>query len=68
VIRPGSLSLWNWVKGTLITGPIVVLAIWIVFRLNRGYSAAAPLGSDWPSVGVLRPGLRLGPSGRSSTG
>jgi NADH-quinone oxidoreductase subunit H len=67
VIRPGSLSLWNWVKGTLITGPIVLLAIWIVFRANRGYSAAASLGSDWPSVGPLRPGPRLGSPGRSLT-
>jgi hypothetical protein len=60
--------LWNWVKGTLITGPIVLLAIWLVFRVNRGYSAAAVLGSDWPSVGPLRPGLRVGAPGRSSTG
>jgi NADH-quinone oxidoreductase subunit H len=68
VIRPGQLSLWNWGKGTLVTGPIVLLVIWFVFRLNRGYSAAASLGSDWPSVGVLRPGLRLGAERRSSAG
>src|SRR5262249_6030045 len=68
VIRPGSLSMWNWVKGTLITGPIVLFVIWLLFRVNRGYRAAAALGSDWPSVGPLRPGLRLGSPGRSSTG
>ncbi len=68
VIRPESLSLWNWVKGTAITGPMVVAVIWIVFKLNRSASAAKPLGSDWPSVGTLRPGLRLGEAGRSSTG
>jgi NADH-quinone oxidoreductase subunit H len=55
VIRPGTLYLGNWVKGTLATGPIVLFAIWIVFWLNRSVSAAAPLGSDWPSVGPRRP-------------
>ncbi len=55
VIRPGTLYLGNWVKGTAITGPIVVAAIWLVFRLNRSVSAAEPLGSDWPSVGSRRP-------------
>jgi NADH-quinone oxidoreductase subunit H len=68
VIRPGSLSLWNWVKGTLVTGPVVLVVIWLVFWVNRGYSAAAVIGADWPSVGPLRPGLRLGSPGRSSTG
>jgi NADH-quinone oxidoreductase subunit H len=55
VIRPGSLYLRNWVYGTLITGPIVVAAIWIVFWLNRSVSASAPVGADWPSVGGRRP-------------
>jgi NADH-quinone oxidoreductase subunit H len=67
VIRPEYLSLWNWVKGTAITGPMVVAVIWIVFKLNRSASEAKPLGSDWPSVGSLRPGLRLGEAGRSSS-
>jgi NADH-quinone oxidoreductase subunit H len=55
VIRPGTLKLGNWVMGTAITGPVVVAAIWIVFWLNRSMSAASPVGSDWPSVGLKRP-------------
>ncbi len=60
VIRPGALSLGNWMIGTAVTGPMVVAVIWVVFKLNRSASAATPLGSDWPSVGTLRPGLRIG--------
>jgi len=68
VIRPGALSLGNWMIGTAVTGPMVVAVIWIVFKLNRSASAATPLGSDWPSVGTLRPGLRLGQApGRPGT-
>jgi NADH-quinone oxidoreductase subunit H len=55
VIRPGTLYLRNWVWGTVITGPIVILTVWIVFRLNRTVSASTPHGSDWPSVGARRP-------------
>jgi hypothetical protein len=67
VIRPKSLFFGNWLTGTLVTGPFVLFVIWLVFWLNRGYSAAAPLGSDWPSVGTLRPGLRLEPAARSQS-
>jgi NADH-quinone oxidoreductase subunit H len=55
VIRPGSLYLRNWLWGTVLTGPIVIAAVWIVFWLNRSVSASTPLGSDWPSVGARRP-------------
>ncbi len=55
VIRSGVLYLRNWIWGTLVTGPIVLFSIWIVFRLNRSASRSAPVGSDWPSVGTKRP-------------
>jgi NADH-quinone oxidoreductase subunit H len=56
VIRPtGALSLWNWLIGTVVTGVLVVLAVWIVLRVNRRASASAPLGSDWPTVGLVPP-------------
>jgi NADH-quinone oxidoreductase subunit H len=57
VIRPGSLTLSRWLLGTLITGAIVVLAVWAVLRLNRRAASKAPLGSDWPSVGLVRTSL-----------
>jgi NADH-quinone oxidoreductase subunit H len=55
VIRPGSLTWWNWFWGTVVTGPLVVLALWTVLRLNRRAQAGAPVGADWPSVGSIRP-------------
>jgi NADH-quinone oxidoreductase subunit H len=55
VIRPGALSLGNWLLGTVITGLLVVLAVWTVLRLNRRAAGSAPLGADWPSVGSIRP-------------
>jgi NADH-quinone oxidoreductase subunit H len=65
VIRPGALTLRNWLMGTLITGLLVVLAIWIVLWINRRTSASAPLGSEWPTVGQIRPlWTRLRPLGR----
>ena len=48
---PAGLSrFWNWVWGTVVTGPIVLIAIWAVFRVNR-WAAAGPVGADWPTVG-----------------
>jgi NADH-quinone oxidoreductase subunit H len=65
VIRPGDLTFTNWVWGTVITGLIVVLAIWVVLLVNRRTKAGAPLGSEWPTVGSFAPGLKgLGAPGR----
>jgi NADH-quinone oxidoreductase subunit H len=55
VIRPDSLSFWNWLKGTVITGPLVLLAVWVVLQVNRRIAAGTPLGSEWPTVGAIRP-------------
>jgi NADH-quinone oxidoreductase subunit H len=55
VIRPGSLFLRNWVWGTIWTSLIIIPAVWLVFWLNRRVSAGAPLGSEWPTVGKMRP-------------
>jgi NADH-quinone oxidoreductase subunit H len=55
VIRPGSLFLRNWIWGTVWTSLILIPAVWLVFWLNRRTSASAPLGSQWPTVGPLRP-------------
>jgi NADH-quinone oxidoreductase subunit H len=55
VIRPGSLFFWNWIWGTIWTSLIVIPAVWLVFWLNRRTSASAPLGSQWPTVGPMRP-------------
>jgi NADH-quinone oxidoreductase subunit H len=56
VIRPGSLTLLNWIKGSVITGVLVVLAVYLVFLVNRRSAASHPLGSEWPTVGSMRPG------------
>jgi NADH-quinone oxidoreductase subunit H len=56
VIRPGTLTLINWLKGTVVTGILVVLAVYLVFLINRRTSAAHPLGSEWPTVGTIRRG------------
>jgi NADH-quinone oxidoreductase subunit H len=55
VIRPGSLFLRNWIWGTICTSMIIIPSIWLVFWLNRRASASAPLGSEWPTVGLMRP-------------
>jgi NADH-quinone oxidoreductase subunit H len=55
VIRPGSLFLRNWIWGTIWTSLIIIPSIWLVFWLNRRASASAPLGSEWPTVGSMRP-------------
>ena len=64
VIRPGSLRLGNWLLGTVVTGAVVVLAVWIVLWLNRRTAASAPLGSEWPTVGSIRPVWPVRPIGR----
>lgn len=50
VIRPGGLTFGNWLWGTLITGVLVVAAIYLTFLLNRKLAEAKPIGADWPSV------------------
>jgi NADH-quinone oxidoreductase subunit H len=55
VIRPDSLLLRNWIWGTVWTSLILIPAIWVVFWLNRRTAASAPLGSEWPTVGPMRP-------------
>jgi len=64
VIRPGSLTLGHWLLGTVVTGAIVVVAVWIVLRLNRRTAASAPLGAEWPTVGSIRPLWSLRTPGR----
>jgi NADH-quinone oxidoreductase subunit H len=55
VIRPGSLFFWNWIWGTVWTSVVIVPSIWLVLWANRRARAALPLGSEWPTVGTLRP-------------
>jgi NADH-quinone oxidoreductase subunit H len=59
VIRPGFLTFTNWLVGTVVTGVLVVGAVWVVVEVNRRTSARAPIGSEWPSVGPVRPGLGM---------
>jgi len=64
VIKPGSLTLGHWLLGTVVTGAIVVLAVWLVLTLNRRTPASAPLGAEWPTVGSIRPLWSLRTLGR----
>jgi len=59
VIRPGSLTLSNWFKGTFATGLLLVPAIVFVFWANRRETARDPLGTEWPTVGQISPGFGL---------
>jgi NADH-quinone oxidoreductase subunit H len=54
VIRPRDLTFTNWAWGFLVTGFLVVLAVYLVFLVNRKASARVPLGAEWPSVRVSR--------------
>jgi NADH-quinone oxidoreductase subunit H len=65
VIRPGSLTLGRWFWGSVITGVMVAGAVFLVITINRRTSASAPLGTEWPSVGTLRPGFGFRAEGRS---
>jgi NADH-quinone oxidoreductase subunit H len=64
VLRPGYLALGNWVMGLGVTGVLVVLAVYVVVLVNRRVSASAPLGSEWPTIGPIRPRTAAGPGGR----
>jgi NADH-quinone oxidoreductase subunit H len=57
VIRPeDGLTLLNWIKGTVVTGILVLLSVYLVLLINRKSAAARPLGSEWPTIGGARPG------------
>jgi NADH-quinone oxidoreductase subunit H len=64
VIRPGVLTLSNWIQGALATGLLVVLAVYLVFLVNRKLAAGVPLGSEWPTVGAVRRPSPVGPATR----
>jgi NADH-quinone oxidoreductase subunit H len=59
VVRPGHLTLGNWLWGWLATGILVVAAVAIIVAVNRRTAARVPLGTEWPSVGRVRPGLGM---------
>jgi NADH-quinone oxidoreductase subunit H len=61
VIRPGVLTFPNWIKGFVVTLVLVILAVYLVFLINRKAAARAPLGSEWPTVGPLRSPATAGP-------
>jgi len=64
VIRPGSLTMWNWFLGTCTTALVLVPAIVLVFWANRRETAREPLGTEWPTVGPVHPGFGLRSVGR----
>jgi NADH-quinone oxidoreductase subunit H len=55
VIRPGYVSLGRWFLGSAVTGVLLLVAVAVVFVVNRRTTSAEPLGTQWPSVGPLRP-------------
>ncbi|QEH33421.1 NADH-quinone oxidoreductase subunit 8 [Aquisphaera giovannonii] len=50
VIRPGELTLANWLKGVGVTGLMTAFLVSLVFTVNRRIAASEPLGADWPTV------------------
>ncbi|MGO9915728.1 MAG: complex I subunit 1/NuoH family protein, partial [Isosphaeraceae bacterium] len=64
VISPGSLTFWNWFRGTFWTALVLVPAIVLVFWANRRETAREPLGTEWPAVGPVHPGFGLRSVGR----
>ena len=59
VIRPGGLTLANWLKGTLVTGILVAVAVYLVFLVNRRVAERVPLAEQRPTVGPLHPGVGI---------
>jgi NADH-quinone oxidoreductase subunit H len=53
VVRPGVLLLENWIKGTLATGALVVVAVYLVLWANRKIASGRPIDADWPTVGPI---------------
>jgi NADH-quinone oxidoreductase subunit H len=62
VIRPGDLTFWNWLMGTIVTGFIVVVAVWVVLFINRRARVGLAVGSEWPTVGSVNPGYTALPA------
>ncbi len=60
VIRPGYLTFANWAWGSVVTGLLVILTVYLVFLVNRKASARVPLGSEWPSLGRSRTAATIG--------
>jgi NADH-quinone oxidoreductase subunit H len=64
VLRPNVLLFNNWMWGTVATGVLVVLAVYLVLWANRRIASAQPIGADWPTLGASaievdgRPALR----------
>jgi NADH-quinone oxidoreductase subunit H len=51
--RPGAFF-WRWVTGFGVTGLLVLIAVAVVFWVNRISAASEPLGTEWPSVGRVK--------------
>jgi NADH-quinone oxidoreductase subunit H len=64
VIRPGYLTFANWAWGSVVTGLLVILTVYLVFLVNHKARARVPLGSEWPSLGRSRPGATIGQTAR----
>jgi NADH-quinone oxidoreductase subunit H len=57
VIRDeAGVTLMNWLKGTAVTGVLVLVLVYLVLLLNRRSAASRPLGAEWPTVGGTLPG------------
>ncbi|WP_240906943.1 NADH-quinone oxidoreductase subunit NuoH [Paludisphaera rhizosphaerae] len=52
--RGPSLPAWAW--GLIITGPLAVAAVKLVFWVNRKLAAAVPIDADWPTVAPVDAG------------
>lgn len=65
VLRPGAVTLRNWGIGTMITAPMVILAVWGVSWVNRLAAEKAAPQADWPTIGAMRH-PRPVPSGNSA--
>ena len=51
--RPGAFF-WRWLTGFGVTGLLVLIAVAVVFWVNRITAASEPLGTEWPSVGRVK--------------
>ncbi len=51
--RPGAFF-WKWLAGFGVTGLLVLIAVAVVFWVNRITAASEPLGTEWPSVGRVK--------------
>ncbi len=54
VIRAGVLTLGGWLWGWVVTGPLVVFAVWLVVWINRRLLLGGPAGVGRPSLGGTR--------------